>query len=119
MPSKTTARPSSWLDFARSLVLAGLFAVGIRTALAEPFHVPSGSMEPTLLVGDSILASKFAYGYSRYSLPIDIGLFSGRVLERPVAQGDVAVFKLPRDPQVNYVKRVIGLPGDRVQLIGG
>ena len=119
MPSKTSRRPSPWLDFFKSLAVALLLAVGIRTALAEPFHVPSPSMEPTLLVGDFMLASKFAYGYSRYSLPLGFVGFSGRVMEQPVERGDIVVFKLPRDPSENYVKRAIGLPGDRIQMIGG
>jgi signal peptidase I len=108
----------SWSETAKSVVLALLFAVGIRTAVAEPFHVPSESMEPTLLVGDFLLTSMFAYGYSRYSLPFD-ARFSGRALERPAARGDVVVFKKPSDPDTNMVKRVIGLPGDRVQVTNG
>jgi signal peptidase I len=110
---------SSWFDIAKSVALALLLAIGIRTALAKPFHVPSPSMEPTLLIGDYMLASKFAYGYSRHSLPLSLGGFSGRLFERPVARGDIVVFKLPRDPRGDYVKRVIGLPGDRVQVAGG
>lgn len=115
MSRKQTA---SWYDTVKNVVLALLFAVGIRTAVAEPFHVPSESMEPTLLVGDFLLASKFAYGYSRFSLPFD-GRFSGRAPERPAARGDVVVFRKPVDPDTNMVKRVIGLPGDRVQVAGG
>ena len=114
----TEARPSSWFDTAKSLAFALLFAIGIRTAVAEPFHVPSESMEPTLLVGDFLLTSKFAYGYSRYSLPIDAG-FAGRALERPATRGDVVVFKKPIDPDTNMVKRIIGLPGDAVQVTAG
>lgn len=119
MTSRRSDSPPAWLDFFRNLAVALLFAVGIRTALAEPFHVPSPSMEPTLLVGDFMLASKFSYGYSRYSLPFGLGGFSGRIMERPAERGDIVVFRLPRDPQVDYVKRVIGLPGDRIQVTGG
>ncbi len=115
MPQKQSL---TWFDTARSVVLALLFAVGIRTAVAEPFHVPSESMEPTLIVGDFLLTTKFAYGYSRYSLPID-ARFSGRAPDRPAGRGDVVVFKKPSDPDTNMVKRVIGLPGDRVQVTGG
>ena len=115
MPQKQSL---SWFDTARSVVLALLFAVGIRSAVAEPFHVPSESMEPTLLVGDFLLTTKFAYGYSRYSLPFD-ARFSGRAPDRPAARGDVVVFKKPIDPDTNMVKRIIGLPGDRVQVTGG
>jgi signal peptidase I len=90
------------------------------TAVARPFYVPSGSMEPTLQIGDDLLAAKYAYGYSRYSLPFGIGPSSTqRFLGRLPARGDVVVFRLPRDPSQTYVKRVIGLPGDRLQMIGG
>jgi signal peptidase I len=89
-----------------------------RTVVAEPFYVPSGSMEPTLLIGDEFLASKFAYGYGRYSLPLDIGV-GGRLLGKLPERGDVVAFRLPRDPTLAYVKRVIGLPGDRVQMRAG
>jgi signal peptidase I len=91
-----------------------------QTVLAQPFYVPSGSMEPTLMIGDELIVSKYAYGYSRYSLPIDLGIaFEHRWLESLPSYGDVAVFRLPRDPQEVYVKRVIGLPGDHVQMRGG
>jgi len=101
------------------IVAAGLIALTVRTFLFQPFNTPSRSMEPTLLVGDYFFANKFAYGYSRFSLPLAPRLFSGRIFEVPPKRGDVAVFALPRDPQTVYVKRIIGLPGDRVQLIAG
>ena len=82
MPRKPPEQPSTWLDFFRNLAVALLLAVGVRTALAEPFHVPSESMEPTLLVGDFMLASKFAYGYSRYSLPLAFGGHRRRACRR-------------------------------------
>ncbi|MDR3518041.1 MAG: signal peptidase I [Azospirillaceae bacterium] len=125
MVSKSSeSRPSEhgwpvWLNTAKTVVAAVLLALGVRTALAEPFHVPSGSMEPTLLIGDYLFASKFAYGYSRYSLPFGFASFSGRILDNPPARGDIVIFKLPRDPRETYVKRVIGLPGDHVQVAGG
>ena len=91
-----------------------------RTVVAQPFYVPSGSMEPTLQIGDELLASKFAYGYSRYSLPFAPGHSTPeRLLGRLPERGDVVVFRLPRDDEEVYVKRVIGLPGDRVQMRGG
>jgi signal peptidase I len=91
-----------------------------RTVLAQPFYVPSGSMEPTLQIGDELIVSKFAYGYSRYSLPLDISLPIWRRLFGSLpGYGDVVVFRLPRDPTQVYVKRVVGLPGDRVQMRGG
>ncbi|WP_448188856.1 signal peptidase I [Azospirillum sp. sgz301742] len=110
---------TSWRETAKTVVLACLLAVGVRTAVAEPFHVPSESMLPTLAVGDFMFASKFAYGYSRHSLPLNVNLFSGRALERPAQRGDIVVFKLPRDPETAYVKRVVGLPGDRIRMVRG
>lgn len=103
----------------RVIVYAVLIALGIRTVAFEPFNIPSGSMIPTLLVGDYLFVSKYSYGYSRYSLPLGLPLFEGRIFFSPPERGDVAVFKLPRDPNTDYIKRVIGLPGDRIQVIGG
>ena len=92
----------------------------VRTVVAEPYHVPSPSMVPTLLTGDQLVAAKYPYGYSRYSSPIDLmPEFSGRLLGKTPARGDVIVFRLPRDPSTTYVKRLIGLPGDRIQMKGG
>ena len=107
-------------DFAKEPVLAVLFALAATTAIARPYYVPTGSMEPTIAIGDEVLASKFAYGYSRYSVPYALGPSSStRLLQRMPERGDVIVFQLPRDPGQAYVKRVIGLPGDRVQLRDG
>ncbi len=96
-----------------------LIALVVRTFLFQPFNIPSGSMIPTLLIGDYLFVSKYAYGYSRHSLPLSPDLFRGRVLGSPPKRGDVVVFKLPRDGQTDYIKRVIGLPGDRVQMKEG
>ena len=98
------------------VVLMFLF---VRTVLFQPFHIPSESMQATLLVGDSLFVSKYSYGYSRYSLPFSLPLFSGRILASEPKRGDIAVFRLPRDDSQDYIKRVIGLPGDRIQMIGG
>jgi len=103
----------------KTIVYAVLIAVVIRTVAYEPFNIPSGSMLPTLLVGDYVFVAKYPYGYSRHSLPWSPPLFSGRIFERPVARGDVAVFKLPTDNRTDYIKRIIGLPGDRLQVIDG
>ena len=103
----------------KTIVYAILIAIFIRTFFYEPFSIPSASMVPTLLVGDYLFVSKFSYGYSRYSLPLGLPLFSGRVFFRPPHRGDVAVFKLPRDPSVDFIKRIIGLPGDRIQMKDG
>ena len=93
---------------------------GSTTALAQPFYVPTGSMEPTLQIGDALIGSKFPYGYSRYSLPYAFGPASQtRLLGKLPRRGDVVVFRLPRDPSQTYVKRVIGLPGDHIQMIDG
>ncbi|MGD0143319.1 MAG: signal peptidase I [Rhizomicrobium sp.] len=90
------------------------------TAFAQPFYVPSGSMEPTIAIGDALIATKFPYGYSSYSIPFNMTTPSShRLFGSLPARGDIAVFRLPRDPGVNYVKRVIGLPGDRVQMKDG
>src|SRR4029450_10540227 len=91
----------------------------VRSFLFPPFHIPSGSMLATLLIGDSLFVSQFSYGYSRYSLPFSPPLFSGRIWSRPPERGDVVMFRLPTDPSVDYIKRVIGLPGDRIQVTGG
>lgn len=96
-----------------------LIALVFRTFLFHPFNIPSGSMMPTLLVGDYLFVSKFSYGYSRYSFPIDLPFIHGRIWEGVPERGDVAVFRLPRDPKTDYIKRVIGLPGDRIQVIDG
>ena len=99
------------------IVVAVFIAKG---ALAEPFYVPSGSMEPTLLIGDALLASKFPYGYGTSSLPIQISLpETGRVFAETPKQGDVVVFRWPGDPSQIWVKRVVGLPGDRIAMRGG
>lgn len=101
------------------IVQAVLLALVIRTFLFQPFSIPSGSMRPTLLEGDYLFVTKWAYGYSRHSLPFSPNLFSGRVWASEPERGDVAVFKFPPDPSVDYIKRVIGLPGDRIQVRDG
>jgi len=101
------------------VIQALLIALVIRSLLFQPFSIPSGSMKGTLLVGDYLFVSQFSYGYSRYSLPLGLPLFSGRIFGAEPKRGDVVVFALPRDPSTDYVKRVIGLPGDRIQVIGG
>ena len=106
-------------ETARTIVYALLIALVVRTFAYEPFNIPSGSMTPTLLVGDYLFVSKFSYGYSRYSLPFGLPLFSGRILSRTPQRGDVVVFKQPAHPSVDFIKRLIGLPGDKVQVIGG
>jgi signal peptidase I len=103
----------------RTIIYAVVIAFFVRTFLYEPFNIPSGSMEPTLLVGDYLFVSKYSYGYSRYSLPFGPAIFSGRILGRQPHRGDVVVFKQPANPSTDFIKRLIGLPGDRIQVIGG
>jgi signal peptidase I len=112
-------KPGGFGETLRTIVYAGLIAVLIRTVAYEPFNIPSASMVPTLLIGDYLFVSKYSYGYSHHSLPFSLPLFEGRILERPPERGDVAVFKLPRDNKTDYIKRIIGLPGDRIQVIAG
>ncbi len=96
-----------------------VLALVIRTLLFQPFSIPSGSMRPTLLEGDYLFVTKWAYGYSHHSLPFSPPLFSGRIWSAEPQRGDVVVFKFPPNPSVDYIKRVIGLPGDRIQMKGG
>jgi signal peptidase I len=103
----------------RVIIHALIIALVIRTFLFQPFNIPSGSMKETLLVGDYLFVSKFSYGYSYYSFPFSPPLFSGRIIASPPDRGDVVVFRLPKDDSTDYIKRVIGLPGDRIQMIAG
>lgn len=101
------------------IVQAVLLAVFLRTVLFQPFSIPSGSMKPSLLVGDYLFVSKFSYGYSKYSIPFSPNLFEGRIWSGDPKRGDIAVFKYPPNPNVDYIKRVIGLPGDKIQIREG
>jgi signal peptidase I len=114
-----SAKEESWLETVKTVVYALLIALVIRTFLFQPFNIPSSSMEDTLLVGDYLFVEKFAYGYSRYSFPFGLGPISGRIFGRVPDRGDVIVFKFPPDNSTDYIKRVIGLPGDRIQMLDG
>ena len=103
----------------RTVFYAVLIAVVVRPFAYEPFNIPSGSMYPTLMVGDYLFVSKSSYGYSKYSFPYGLDLFSGRVFSDSPERGDVAVFKLPRDNSTDYIKRIVGLPRDRIQVKDG
>jgi signal peptidase I len=107
----------SWVETVKTVAYALLIALVIRTFLFQPFNIPSGSMENTLLIGDYLFVEKFAYGYSRYSFPFGFPPFSGRVFGASPQRGDVIVFRFPPNPSVDYIKRCIGLPGDTVQVI--
>jgi signal peptidase I len=115
-----TAR-EEWIDFLKTAFLAVLLALVIRTFLFEPFNIPSGSMKPTLLVGDYLFVYKPSYGYSKFSFPFGIAPFEGRVFTRGhlPQRGDVVVFRLPTNTSIDYIKRVIGLPGDTIQVRQG
>ncbi len=109
-------------SFINTLVVALLCAGLIRSCLFEPFHIPSGSMKPNLLVGDYVIVTKYSYGYSRFSFPFGFRFFDGRFFFGEAHQpkrGDVVVFRYPNDPSINYIKRIIGLPGDSVQMRSG
>src|SRR5438477_122678 len=113
MPAGTRPKPQdgNWAQAIRFWLPVVLLVVFIRTLLFQPFHIPSESMQATLLVGDSLFVSKYSYGYSRYSLPFSLPLFSGRILASQPRRGDIAVFRLPRDDSQDLIKRIVGLPG--------
>jgi signal peptidase I len=117
--AEDTQEKSGVKDTIRVVIHALILALLVRIFLFQPFNIPSGSMIPTLLVGDYLFVSKYSYGYSRYSFPFGPDLFSGRVWAKDPNRGDVVVFKLPRDNETDYIKRVIGLPGDEIQMIHG
>lgn len=112
-------KKEGWGESLRIVFHALIIALVIRSFLFQPFNIPSGSMKETLLVGDYLFVSKFSYGYSRYSFPFSPPLFSGRIMGSPPERGDVVVFRLPKDTSTDYIKRVVGLPGDRIRMIDG
>ena len=112
-------KPEGKFEFIKTIVIAGALALGFRSLLFEPFNIPSGSMIPTLLVGDYLFVSKYSYGYSRYSFPFGMAPFDGRIYETLPERGDVAVFRQPQNESVAFIKRIVGLPGDRIQVTDG
>lgn len=116
---KPVQQKESLLGFVRWFVSVLLLVVVVRTFLYEPFNIPSGSMIPTLQVGDYLWVSKYSYGYSKYSFPFSPDLFEGRIWGAAPHRGDVAVFRFTKDPSIDYVKRIVGLPGDHVQVREG
>ena len=113
------ADKDSTAELIKAIVLAALIALSIRSFIFEPFNIPSGSMFPTLLVGDYLFVEKYSYGYSKYSMPGGIINFRGRIFESRPERGDVVVFRQPHDPSIDYIKRLVGLPGDKIQVKGG
>lgn len=109
----------SWTDFFKTVFYAFLIAISFRTFVLQPFSIPSESMLKNLMVGDFLLVSKSSYGYSKHSLPFSLPLIPGRLFASDVERGDVVVFRLPKDPDVYYIKRIIGLPGDKIQMVRG
>jgi signal peptidase I len=112
-------REGGILETVKVIIQALLIALVVRTVLFQPFNIPSGSLVPTLLIGDYLFVSKYSYGYSRYSIPFGPPVFSGRIWASEPKRGDIAVFKLPKDNSTDYIKRVIGLPGDHIQVTNG
>ena len=107
------------VDNIKTLIGALLIAILIRSLIIQPFYIPSSSMEPNLLVGDRIFVSKFSYGYSKHSFPFSPNFSNKRFLSKEPTQGDLVVFKTPSDNRTDYIKRLIGLPGDEIQFING
>jgi signal peptidase I len=119
-PKSTGERSGGeFIETVRTVLFAVIIALVVRTFGYEPFNIPSGSMVPTLLIGDYLFVSKFSYGFSRHSLPFSPPLFDGRIFASEPERGDVVVFKLPSDNETDYIKRIVGLPGDRIQMISG
>lgn len=112
-----TESPGSLSEIVSILIYSVLIALVVRITLFEPFNIPSESMLPTLMTGDYLFVSKYPYGYSRHSIQFSPKIFSGRIFESPVERGDVVVFKRPYDNRTDYIKRIVGLPGDRLQMI--
>jgi signal peptidase I len=119
LSTKEQRQQGGFAEILRVMMHALIIALVVRTFLFQTFNIPSGSMEGTLLVGDYLFVSKFSYGYTHYSLPFSPPIFSGRIFGYQPKRGDVVVFRLPRDDSIDYIKRVIGLPGDRIQMIDG
>ena len=119
---KNVAAPrekDGFFDNVKTFIWAVVIAVIIRSFLFQPFNIPSSSMKPTLLIGDFLFVSKYSYGYSRHSLPFSPNIFAGRVMADEPERGDVVVFKLPSDNRTDFIKRVVGLPGDTIQMRQG
>ena len=110
---------NSILDNIKTIIVALIIAIIIRSFIFQPFYIPSSSMEPTLLIGDRIFVSKYIYGFSKHSFPFSPSIFNERIFYKQPEQGDLVVFKTPVDNRTDYIKRLIGLPGDEIQFREG
>ena len=119
MNSKTEQKQEGLWETVKIVIQALLIALVVRTFFFQPFNIPTGSLIPTLLIGDYLFVSKYSYGYSKHSFPFSAVPISGRIFGAEPKRGDVAVFKLPKDNSTDYIKRVIGLPGDKIQMLQG
>jgi len=119
LQSMTKSKKNSFFGNLKSIFIAIFIALLIRSFIFEPFNIPSGSMKPNLLVGDFIFVSKYSYGFSKHSLPFSIPLIPGKIFSNTPERGDVVVFKTPENNRTDYIKRVIGLPGDKIEIKNG
>jgi signal peptidase I len=119
MAKDRSKKTGGTMETVRTIIYALLIAGVVRTFLFQPFNIPSGSMIPTLLIGDYLFVSKFSYGYSRFSFPLGLGFFNGRILGGAPDRGDVAVFRHPPTNREDFIKRIVGMPGDRIQMVAG
>ena len=119
LQSMTKGKKNSFFGNFKSILIAIFIALLIRSFIFDPFNIPSGSMKPNLLVGDFIFVSKYSYGFSKHSLPFSIPLIPGKIFSNTPERGDVVVFKTPENNRTDYIKRVIGLPGDKIEIKNG
>ena len=119
LQSMTKGKKKNFFGNLKSIFIAIFIALLIRSFIFEPFNIPSGSMKPNLLVGDFIFVSKYSYGFSKHSLPFSIPLIPGKIFSNTPERGDVVVFKTPENNRTDYIKRVIGLPGDKIEIKNG
>ena len=118
-PDIQPTQGNHYFELIKTALIAGIIALTVRSVAYEPFSIPSSSMVPTLLIGDYLFVSKFSYGYSQYSFPLAAIKFKGRINQHSPERGDVIVFRKPTEPNIDYIKRLVGLPGDKIQVRHG